>query len=133
MSPIVSVAVSALVGAIASLVANAIWHQMTSPRVVVHQPERSSVQGNAHFWGASVTMADALLVGRYPALAVQARLEVRDPDSGKPIAGFTCRWQGTPQPVIATGANQYVRRLPLFQLASVAMSMSTSPKRSTYS
>ena len=108
MSSATSLLLGALIGALTSIGANAAWHYITSPRLVVHNPDRTSIQGQAHFWGARVTMADPLFVSRHPALAVQATLQVRDPANGRVLRSFTCRWQGTPQPVVPTAPDQYV-------------------------
>src|ERR1043166_4517615 len=108
MSPGTSLVLAALIGALTSIAANAAWHYITSPRLVVHSPELTSTQGPAHFWGARVTMAEPAFVSRHPALAVQATLQVKDPTDGRVIASFTCRWQGTPQPVVPTGPDEYV-------------------------
>ena len=122
MSSTASFALAALIGALTSLAANAIWHHITSPRLLVHNPERTSIQRQAHFWGARVTMAEPLFVGRHPALAVQATMQVKDPVNGTLLATYTCRWQGTPQPVVPTAPDQYlpnIAGIPLGQRGDV--------------
>ena len=108
MSSASSLVIGALIGAVTSIAANAAWHYITSPRLVVHSPERTSIQGQAYFWGARVAMAEPAFVSRHPALAVQATLQIKDPTNGRVLTSFTCRWQGTPQPVVPTGADEYV-------------------------
>src|ERR1043166_569712 len=85
MSPGTSLVLAALIGALTSIAANAAWHYITSPRLVVHSPELTSTQGPAQFWGARVTMAEPAFVSRHPALAVQATLQVKDPTDGRVI------------------------------------------------
>jgi hypothetical protein len=55
-----------------------------------------------------VNMHKAFVFARNPAHAVQASVEVCDPVTGTDLASFTCRWQGTPQPVVLTGPDKYV-------------------------
>lgn len=104
--------IAAAVGAGASLLANVIWSRMTAPKLAIADPRQTSVEGDAHFWGAPVEMAPPLLFPRHPALAVQANAEIRDPSSGKRLASFKCRWQGTPQPLVPQGANVCVPSIP---------------------
>lgn len=108
MSQTTALVIGAVIGAVTSIAANALWHFITLPRLVIRDPERTSIQETGHFWGSRVSMAEPGFVSRNPALAVQATLQVRDPATGQVLRTFTCRWQGTPQPVVPTAPNQYV-------------------------
>ena len=106
------IALAAVVGAVASLLANAVWSYVTSPKLVIGAPRETSTEGQAHSWGVRVAMADAMLFARHPALSVRASLRIREPATGS-VKTFVCRWQGTPQPVVATAPNAYVPSIPL--------------------
>ncbi len=106
----------ALVGALSSLGVTALWSYLTAPRLVVNDPQRTSVQGEAHFWGARVAMSKPYVFPRRPASAVRAAVSVRDPLTGGHLASYTCRWQGTPQPIVPTGPAEYVPSIPLIPL-----------------